>query len=127
MDLSTNNVLLVEDDSLVHNVITKILISGGFGVISAMTGTEAIAEIENPDRQFRLAILDIFLPDMMGYDLLDCLNTHRPDTAILMMSGFNLETEELSIVRELELPFIRKPFSVKDFLDAVADTLLQAR
>ena len=63
----------------------------------------------------------------MGYDLLSYVYTHRPDAAILMMSGFDLETKELSIVRDLGLPFIRKPFSVKDFLDAVADTLLQAQ
>jgi DNA-binding NtrC family response regulator len=113
----------VEDEPLVCNVVTNILECGGYTVDCALTGAAAIAKIEDPDNDYALAILDFFLPDTTGVELLDAVYEHQPDIAVLMMSGFAQESDELSAVYELRLPFIQKPFSARKFIESVTDTI----
>jgi len=80
-------VLLVEDELLVRMLGADILEDAGFEVVEAMNGEEAVTVLEaRPDVQVLLT--DVDMPGSIdGFELARHTSTHRPDIAILIVSG----------------------------------------
>ena len=80
-------VLLVEDELLVRMLGADILEDAGFQVVEAMNGEEAVTVLEaRPDVQVLLT--DVDMPGSIdGFELARHTSAHRPDIAILIVSG----------------------------------------
>jgi len=87
------NILVVDDNEANLNLISKILNLGGFEVITARNGQDAIQQVtwHVPD----LAILDVMMPDMDGYEL--CRTLRKPPInarfPIVMLTALSDERE----------------------------------
>ncbi len=90
----TFRILVVDDNDINLLLITKILEMEGFIVVSARSGTEAIQVVtqNTPD----LAILDVLMPDMNGYELCNKLRQPPLNTSfpIVMLTAMNSEIEK---------------------------------
>lgn len=84
-DQAAQRVLVVEDDEPLARVMVRVLRSRGFECDCALSGAEARKLIEG--QEYAIALLDVRLPDESGYGLLEALQSSRPDTAIVMISG----------------------------------------
>ena len=75
--MDQKKVLSIEDDVFLSSLVSGKLIEAGFSVITAATGADGLAKIklERP----HLVLLDIMLPDMGGFEILEKLKTD-PDT-----------------------------------------------
>lgn len=62
----TYSILIVEDDPSIAELLKMTLIGSGYNCIVASNGNTAIQEIEH--QKYQLALLDITLPDMEGYE-----------------------------------------------------------
>lgn len=62
-------VLLVEDDQVFGEILTKRFASGGAAIVHAENGKEALAALER-EQVFDVILLDISLPDMDGFEVL---------------------------------------------------------
>ena len=103
-------VLLVDDDPDLLSVTGFALQQAGFLVIKAANGFEALTafEAEQPD----LAVLDINMPGMSGFELAEKLR-ERSRIPLMMLT---VRHEEQDVVRALELgadDYLAKPFSPK--------------
>lgn len=103
-------ILLVDDDPDLLSVTAFALQQAGFLVIRASDGLQALAafEAEEPD----LAVLDINMPKMNGFELARRLR-ERSSMPLLMLT---VRHEEQDVVRALELgadDYLSKPFSPK--------------
>ncbi len=74
MDKTQKKILIVEDDSSLLNTIADKLVSQGFSVIKAEDGKKAIDSILN--KQPGLILLDLLIPEVDGYQVLQTLRTH---------------------------------------------------
>src|SRR5260370_39757292 len=83
--VSTERVLVVEDEAPLAKVMARTLRSRGFECDIALSGAEARRMFEA--RDYAVALLDVRLPDESGYGLLEELRETRPDTAVVMISG----------------------------------------
>jgi CheY-like chemotaxis protein len=54
-------VLVVEDEQLIHALLTETLTEGGFAVATAADGEEAIRMLEAPDASYRALVTDVNL------------------------------------------------------------------
>ena len=118
-------VLVVEDD---HNILISIeflLINAGYTVVTASDGVRGWAALEEhkPD----LAVLDIMLPALDGYEL--CRRVRATPalqaTKLLILSARGRDAE---VEKGLHLgadAYLRKPFGTREFLDTVARLLGQ--
>ncbi|MFC1548159.1 response regulator [Candidatus Neomarinimicrobiota bacterium] len=109
-------ILLAEDDELVTSVIKHRLGREGFEVIHFPDGISAFKAAL--DMTASLAILDVKMPGMDGFELLDKLRkmTHYRTIPIVMLTSMGSEQD---IVRGLELgadDYIMKPFSPVELL-----------
>lgn len=106
-----NRVLLAEDDTLTAALIIHRLEREGFEVIHHLDGTSALESAEAED--FGLVILDVQMPGMDGFEVLERLRAMRSldDTPIVMLTAVGWERD---VVRGFEMganDYILKPFS----------------
>jgi CheY-like chemotaxis protein len=116
--IAGRRILLVEDDQGVRELIRLLLTIDRHHVVEADGGAEAI-EILN-SQPFDLAILDFFMPGMLGSQLARRLKDVDPWLPILMITGY------LEMLEDSDKPVdgvIGKPFSFEELRRAIARLL----
>jgi len=87
--VGAKEILWIEDDKLIANILTKKFISSGFDLVHAKTGDEALDRLKHiiPN----IIILDLLLPGMNGFDLLQRINsdTQVKKVPILILSNLS--------------------------------------
>ncbi len=117
-------ILVVDDDVSIQKVVRFQLNDEGFRTVLASTGEEAIALAfeARPD----LAVLDITLPDISGYEVLSRLRERGPIPAIMLTAKIR-DTDK---VRGLELgadDYIAKPFNPEELTARIRAVLRRSR
>jgi DNA-binding response OmpR family regulator len=80
-------VLLVEDDELVRDAMTFVLVREGYLVLTAATGHDAIGMLRTPLSPIDVVLLDINLPDVSGIDLCARLRELYPTLPVVVCTG----------------------------------------
>jgi DNA-binding response OmpR family regulator len=119
-------ILVVDDDKDVLDLVRRILIRGGFEVITASDGKEGLAKVysEAPD----LMILDINMPVMDGWEVCrkirgDPLYKHLP---IIMLTVKRTKKDQLKGLDFGGDEYITKPFYPKELIARVKTVLQRA-
>jgi len=116
-------ILLVEDSDVVRDVIASLLESGGFTVLKASGGEEALALSRRGDAPIDLLLTDIVMPEMSGVELADRLERERPGVRILFMTGYAEDTVLREGVLGRNREYIGKPFTQKEIVKKVREAL----
>lgn len=111
-------VLLVEDDSAVRGIARRILDRGGYEVVEATDGREALHVVEERDAPVDLVISDVVMPEIGGVELQKELVATNPQLKMILTSGYS-EAEVKGEIRELDAVFLPKPFTPRDLLECV--------
>jgi two-component system, cell cycle sensor histidine kinase and response regulator CckA len=107
----SETVLLVEDDDAVRGVATRILRRGGYTVIEAANGVEALARCDEPGVEIDAIITDMVMPELGGREFACQLRQRRPDARIIFMSGYTEDVVTRESLIEPGAAFIEKPFT----------------
>ena len=109
-------VLLVEDDSMTHCALRKILVKLGWEVHSATTVSSGLALLDlKPDA----VILDLMLPDGDGADVLRRVRALNLRTKVAVTTGVE-DRARLDEIRSLKPDgLLRKPLEINDLLRAI--------
>lgn len=122
-------ILIVDDDPLLCRSIEALLIGEGYHIQSVHSGQGAIDLLE--DKVFDLVLLDLFIQDMEGYQVLDHINRLRPEMQVVMMTGMASVDSALVALRKGAYDYLRKPFEHQALLKTISNALehrrLQAR
>jgi two-component system, cell cycle sensor histidine kinase and response regulator CckA len=122
----TETILLAEDEQDVREVAREFLESGGYTVIEARDGTEALRKVEKYDGAIHLLVTDMVMPGMTGQELSVRLLERRPEIHILYMSGYSERAAADSTRGGSAIRLLTKPFSRWALLRAVHDILKQS-
>jgi CheY-like chemotaxis protein len=114
-------ILVVEDDELLRELLGGVLSGEGFLVSCANDGAQALRELKTT--RFQLMLLDVWLPDMSGLDLLADLAQQHGSMRVIVMTQDNSPETMLSAIREKAFDYIAKPFEVADMLELIRNTL----
>jgi DNA-binding response OmpR family regulator len=115
-----STILLVEDDSIIRNLIAFALGRKNFNVIEATDGVAALDLSRAFEGEIELLLTDINMPRMDGTVLSDKILAERDGIRVLQMSGGCLQGSSNSGV---SLPFLQKPFEVKTLLRKIDEVL----
>jgi PAS domain S-box-containing protein len=116
-------ILLVEDEISILNMTQLMLEKLGYRVLSASTPSEAILLAHEHDKEIRLLIVDVIMPEMNGRDLAKQVVAFSPRMACLFMSGYSGDIITHHGMLNEEVYFIQKPFSVQDLAVKVRQVL----
>jgi PAS domain S-box-containing protein len=116
-------ILLAEDDDVVRRVIGMVLEQGGYTVLQAASGLEALELSERHSGEIELLVTDLVMPGMDGRELVDRLSGLRTGIRILFTSGY---TDD-AVIRERALApgtaFMQKPYATQALLRKIRELL----
>jgi len=121
--MGQETILIVEDELNILKMVTKMLNNQGYNVISANTPYEAIQMARDYNGVIHLLITDVVMPNMNGRDLAKTMICLHPELKHLFMSGYTANVIVHQGILDEEVHFIQKPFSKKDLLLKVLETL----
>jgi DNA-binding NtrC family response regulator len=112
--------LIVDDEPDLCWALERLLTSKGWPCQVAQTAQAALDLVKS--HQFRLAFLDVTLPDMNGLDLAKCLRKSDPLLRIVILSGYlSNEAATVAVARREGLisAYFKKPFSHEEILQII--------
>lgn len=110
-------VLVVDDEPAIRALVAKIVERAGLPVDSARDGAEAIEKLEAA--RYSVIVLDLNMPNVNGYELIDHLKRHGRKPAIIVISaGDSAALRQLdgSMVHSI----VRKPFDIDVLGDLIS-------
>jgi len=122
----TETILLAEDEQDVREVAREFLESGGYTVIEARDGAEALKRVEKYEDAIDLLVTDMVMPGMTGQELSTRLLQSRPEIRVLYMSGYSERAAVDSARGDSSMRLLSKPFSRWALLRAVHEILKQS-
>ena len=103
-------VLILEDEVNIRSFVVINLRRAGYDAIEAGTGAEALERIrENPD--IGVAILDIMLPDMDGFEVCRNIRANNKQIGIIMLTARTQEMDKVTGLMTGADDYVTKPFS----------------
>jgi nitrogen-specific signal transduction histidine kinase/ActR/RegA family two-component response regulator len=121
----TETILLAEDEQDVREVAREFLESGGYTVIEARDGAEALKRVEKHEGTIDLVLTDMVMPGMTGQELTARLLQSLPDIRVLYMSGYSERAAADCAGGDSAMRLLAKPFSRWALLRAVHEILKQ--
>ena len=100
-------ILLVDDDSAFRNVMANELRRLGHTVVTASTGTDAIAKLTDPEPE--IVLLDLRLPDMDGLEVLKAIRERCPAVETIMLTGHGTIDTAIDSIRLGAFDYVIKP------------------
>lgn len=122
----SETVLVVEDEETVRKLTVQILKKQGYKVLEAPQSGDALLVCEQYKEPIHLILTDVVMPRMSGPEFIDRLGQVRQDFKVLYMSGYTNEAVVHHGVREREMAFIQKPFTLEGLARKVREVLDKA-
>jgi len=119
--VSKGQILVVDDELGIRTLLSEVLNIAGFQVTIAADGLDALNLIRK--NKFDLILLDVNLPKVDGFAILEKIRASAPTQPIIMISA---RTEKDDVTHGLRLgadDYIRKPFSVEELVLRVENRL----
>ena len=118
-------ILIVDDEVNIIKTLSSILQDEGHIVFAAENGEDALNFLRKNDLD--LIILDIWLPDIDGIEILERVGTLYPDVAVIMISGHGSIDIAVKSTKLGAFDFIQKPPSLERVVTSVKNALEHAR
>jgi two-component system cell cycle sensor histidine kinase/response regulator CckA len=118
-------ILIVDDDLSMRKILYRILENGGYDVLSASSGMEAVAILRRSSPSVNLLITDYNMPGMNGLELgreCSALNAALP---VLYISGDHPDQELRADLDLRKRGFLAKPFRREELLRSCKEMLLK--
>lgn len=123
----SETILLAEDKDSLRIMLQEFLHSGGYNVLPACNGQEALELAKKHKGEIQLLITDVVMPGMNGFELSKDVSSLLPEIKLLFMSGYNEPTDNQTMMK-FSNNFIHKPLSldalsakIREILDKEAE------
>jgi len=115
------NVLVIEDDAPIRRGIVDALKFGGYNVFEAADGRTGLDTGVQADVD--MVLLDIVMPELDGFEVLDELRKVKPTVPIIMLTARGAESDRVRGLKGGADDYIVKPFSARELLARVEAVL----
>lgn len=118
VDNKSSTILVVDDDRLIQMYLEKLLLKNSMRAICAPNGIKALELILDTDTDIDLILLDLSMPGISGFDVLETLNTnnYHKNIPVIVVSS-SLEKE--SVIKALNnsaVDYVFKPFNNEELM-----------
>ena len=120
-------ILVAEDEKMVLQLVGRLLRGAGYTVLEACDGNEAVAVFEGNADRVDMALLDVMMPGMNGWNVMERLRARRPGLPVLFSSGYSESPVRADFLAAEGVRLMQKPYKrevllreVRVMLDASA-------
>lgn len=118
---SKGKILVVDDEEALRSVLSAELLAEGYTVDTAVDGENAVSILGEED--FDLVLLDIKMKRVDGFEVLRHVKKVRPETKVIMLTGFADLKNAIESKRLGAEDFVSKPYDLVDLLTTVERVL----
>lgn len=115
--LTGKSILIVDDNELVREYLSKVLVNTGASLLFASTGHEAIDKAQN--NTIDLVLLDIQLPDITGYEVLRLLKESGFSNPIIAQTAFAISGDKENALEAGFDGYLSKPLTKVQLMEAI--------
>lgn len=121
----SQTILVVDDSPTVVKFVSFSLKSGGYNVVTACDGMDAIEKLSNLPEDVALVITDLNMPNLDGYGLIETLrsNDQHRTTPIIILSSEDGEDDRRRGIQVGATSYLVKPFKSQLLLSEVSKYL----
>jgi PAS domain S-box-containing protein len=116
-------VLVVEDETAVRDVTSRVFARAGIRVVACANPSEALSAADELGDDLGALVTDVIMPNGSGIELADAILARHPDVGIVLLSGYTADTLNLERLTARGARFISKPAAGTDLLAAVRDVV----
>ncbi|RKY45297.1 MAG: hypothetical protein DRP88_07635, partial [Candidatus Neomarinimicrobiota bacterium] len=116
-------ILYVEDEDELRKIVSEILSSSGYRIISCKSVKEALKQLKKHRDEIQLLFSDTILTDGHGLELAKEASKQYPDLKVLLTSGYSDSTVRLNRIRASGYDYIPKPYSMAELLKKIKEKI----
>lgn len=105
------HILIIEDEQRLRANLKTLLSHEGYMVTTAADGHEGLHYLQNT--HFDLVLTDIMMDDINGFQVLEYIATHVPDTLAMVITGYASTESAVEALRKGAYDYIAKPFEIE--------------
>ncbi len=114
-------ILIIDDEPGIRTVLTDIVKDEGYSVVSAGDGFEGLRVLK--EQTINLVILDVWLPNMGGMDVLKIIKEEHPGIEVIIISGHANIDLAVKAVKLGAYDFLEKPLSLDKVVNLINNAL----
>ncbi|MFH1985586.1 MAG: response regulator [Pseudomonadota bacterium] len=119
----SETILVVDDEPMVNDVTTRMLVAAGYRTLSAQNGHEALDIYREKAGDINLVIMDMVMPGLSGEALFEKLLKIDPQVNVLVSSGYSMDSKSEKLLHNGARGFIQKPFSMSTLGKRIRDII----
>ena len=103
-------IMVVDDDDGILNLLERFLVRLGYEVITANSGEDALKSLEERPA---IVLLDIMMPGMHGFKVLDKIKETAPSTEVIVITGLDETVVGVESLERGAFEFVAKPINLE--------------
>jgi PAS domain S-box-containing protein len=116
-------VLVVDDEELVRNLARSVLERGGYRVVLAEDGEQALEAFRRLGHEVSAVLLDYTMPHMTGVQVFEAMRQIDPQVRVIFSTGYAGDHDCESLMASGACGFVPKPYRPQDLLNIVRSTV----
>jgi len=117
----TNEILVVDDDTMILQVMSDLLNAAGYEVQTTATGEDAVKY--HMDKKPALTFLDVKLRGRSGIDVFREIKAIDPQATIVILTGYPKIEDTVQVIKEGAYNYLTKPIKSEEMLEMVAEIM----
>ncbi len=121
METTKKKIILIEDDPALGYLLSEYLKMNGFEIFWSKTGSDCLKMLEQ--HFYDLAILDIMLPDVDGFELARKIKHLHPDLPFIFLTARSLKVDVLKGFSIGAIDYLKKPIDEEELVVRIKSLL----
>jgi DNA-binding response OmpR family regulator len=118
-------ILLIEDEVRLRHNLQLLLQTEGYRVVTAEQGAQGLQRLQ--EEPFDLVITDLVMPEIDGFQVMEYLQEHCPDTVAVAITAYASTESAIQAMRRGAYDYVAKPFDVDLLLIVIKRALEKGR
>lgn len=119
--MSQPRILFIDDEEIVLRSCRRIFAGSGYEIDTAQSGEEGLSKALNQD--FDLVVTDLKMPGIGGMEVLTRLRKSRPDTTVIIFTGYASVDTAREALKNGAFDYIPKPFTPEEIREVIKNAL----
>lgn len=107
--MDTIRILVIDDEKVIREGVERALAGKGYTLAKAENGERGIEMLKQDT--FHIVLLDLMMPGIDGFGVLEWVNANTPDTQVIVITGFATVSKAVSAMKQGAFDFVGKPFT----------------
>jgi DNA-binding NtrC family response regulator len=116
---------IIDDEPVIHDVLSELLTSEGYEVELSSSGEEALEKFPSPS--FDVVLLDLLMPGLDGIEVLRRIRKVDPLTPVIIITAYGSVESAISAMKIGALDYVQKPFKHDDLLMSIEKAVERKR